>query len=412
MKKKYDRNFWPMVMEGSLSIGGFAFFGMDTVSPMFVMAMGGNEAILGVILTLVSLVPAVANLIVGPYASYIKNQARYCTILMAVCRPLALFIMPVVLLLELNPTIVLIAFAISFISMYFGNGLVITAWEDLFARVMKERDRDRVYNYQLFIGGAFGVFCGFLVSYLLDMDGVSQAVMYSILFALGGFFNGISAVSMGLVRDTSERQCKQMPEHRLLVLKEYYSGILTYWKKNREFRKLYGSEILRNLSNWICPFVILMGGSVLGLSESQLAVLVIANIIGGILSGVTWHLVSSKWGPKGVIVGSFLMLGSIPVFLFISMLHSTVAFVLVFVIQIFMGHIANDWVGFSNYTLLLIDEEERPEYLVFHALLKLPFSFISMLAGVVSAAFGYWPLAVVTFMTAAAGLVAVRFFKK
>lgn len=411
-KKTNTRNFWSLVMEGSLSLGGFKFFGTETVTPMFVIAMGGDEALLGFIITLTSFVPSLINLFVGPYTSYIKNQARYCTWMMVLTRPLPLLIMPLVLLLDLHPMIALVAFTVSYIGMRAGNGLVITPWEDLFARVMSPKDRDRVYDYQLFIGGAFGVLCGFLVSTLMNIEGMGQNLMYTILFGLGGLFNGLSAISMGMVKDTPNRTVKTMPENRLEVLQNYYRGIFRYWGKNKEFRKLYYCEILRNLASWLFPFIILMGSNVYGLTEGQISILVIGNVVGGILSGITWRAASEKWGPKGVIIASYGMLISIPVLLVVSLLNNSIAFILVLLIQVMMGHISNDWVGYSNYTLTIINDEERPEYLVFHSLLKLPFSFVSMIAGAVSAAFGYWPLAIITLIMGIAGLTSVKFFKK
>lgn len=409
-QQSIKRNFWPMVLEGSLFLGGMKFFGTETVTPMFVKAMGGNEALLGLIITLTSLIPSILDLIVGPYASYIKNQAKYCTIMMSVTRPLPLFIMPLILFLDLPPAVVLVAYTISFIGLRLGNGFVVTAWQDLFARVMNERDRDRVYDYQLFFGGAFGVLCGFLVSFLMKADGMGQNTMYAILFGLGGLFSGLSAICMGIVQDRP-RECKELPDNRLLVLKKYYSGIFQYWK-NKEFRKLYFCELLRYIGSGVFPFVILMGGEVFGLTEGQLSTVVIANVVGGILSGITWHFVSDRFGSKGVILGSQIMQAVIPVLLVISLINGNVAFIMILIIQCIMGHVSNDWVGYSNYLLLIIDEKERPEYMVFRALIKLPFSFISMLAGAAAAVFGYWPLAVVTLVVSVAGAVSVAFFKK
>lgn len=401
-----------MVLEGSLSLGGLKFLGADTVVPMFITFMGGDAVLLGFLITLQTLIPALLDLIVGPYASYIRNQTRFCTVTMAMTRPLPLIIMPWVLLLRLDPTIILIAFAISFVGLQCGTGLMVTAWQDLFARVMNERDRDRVYDYQLFIGGAFGVLCGLLVSLLLEADGIEMHVVYAILFGLGGFFSGLSVICMGLVKDVENRRVLPMPEHKLQVLTKYYTGIFRYWTKNKEFRKMYGCELLRNVGCAIFPFVILMGGEVFGMSTAQLSMVVLANVAGGILSGITWRGVSAKFGAKGVIRVSHIMIASIPVLLALSLIGPSVAFIMLLLIECLMGHISNDWVGYSNYLLLIVNEDERPEYLVFRAMLKLPFSFLSILAGAFTAACGYWPLAVITLVVGIAGTISVSFFKR
>jgi hypothetical protein len=401
-------NYWPMVLEGSLFFGGVMFMAENTVLPMFINTYGGSMALIGTLIMLHKVISQLCGMIVGPYIPYIKNLPRYITIVMSILRPLPIIVMPALLLLGASNTVLIVAFFIVYIGVWAGNGLSVTGWADIFARTIYDSKRSDVYGNQLFIGGLLGVLCGLIVTYCMGRTDITSNVMFTLLFASSGVILTASVYAMSRVRDdNSIRDVKVIQGSTLNIFKEYYMGIPSYWKKSKDFRTITYSRLLNAMGIMLFPFIYLMAKDIFKLTPQYLAILVSMNIAGSILSGISWRLVGKRWGHRGIIVISQYMVLIVPMFLLLALVFKdniVMTFIILSLVQILMGHIFNNWMGYSNYLFQVVSKEDRAKYLVFSGIIRLPLAVFALLGGIIVETQGYWALVNITILAAIAGI--------
>ncbi len=394
------RNFKALLTEGILFTMGMAFVDVHAVVPVFIYAYTQSSFMAGLAATLYTAASVVTELFIGPYVKRIKNVPRYVSVFAMLFRPLPLIMIPVLLLASSNWTKA-VAFLVIYALLRGGDGLIYVSWNDLFGRSIDTRKRGLLLGYQQLFGGMGALLGGIMVKALLDHPGLTNDQRYAIIFSSSALVLCLSAAALFFARDIPHTVSKEKQNHR-----QYYRALPAYVRKNPVFGRVIIIRLLSTTANMIAPFVILFGQSHLALSTHQVSTLVYLQIIGGLVGGLIWGFVSSRYGHHRVIQLSQLTGLLLPVAILLLLLFPgpTLPVFLLWPLVMINGMNLNNWAGFMNYTIDVVPADERPVYLLISNLAIVPFSFLTILAGMLIDAIGYLPIFVASALAAALAL--------
>ena len=407
-EKLRKRNFRALTFEGSFFFAGLSFIDMNAVIPVFIFAYTQSVLLAGLATTINFAASITMQTIVGPYVRGIKNKPRYITLIMALFRPLPFLMIPV-LFAGFNPWLTTGIFLIIYTLHFAGNGMIEIPWTDLFGRTIQQEKRGLLLGYQQLIGGLGALLAGYIVKFILDNPNLNNDQRYAIIFGCSALALSLSVVSMSFARDLPHKI-----ETRKTSNWHYYRKLPYYLRKNKIFSKLALVRIFASIAIMIAPFVILFGEKVMNLAAEDVSTLVFLQIAGGLIGGIIWGKISGRFGNHRVILASqylSFLIACFAIFLFIfssSGFPSFILWPLVLINGINMG----SWLGFLNYTIDIVDEDERTIYLLISNLITFPFVFLPFLAGVIAEYFSYLPIFIISGLAALAAIAVSRLLKQ
>jgi MFS family permease len=339
---------------------------------------------------------------IGPYIHKIKNLPAFISTIMFIFRPLFL-IMVLILSLELSSDIIVWIFLFIYALLWASDGLVVVPWMDLLGRLVPGKRRGRLLGNQQLFGGIGSLIAGYIVKITLDNARLAETVKYSILFSLAGIVLLSSAVAMLFVKDSNKRSAR--PPVNIL---EYYRKLPGYLKINKAYSRMLTVQLIGSFAGAVIPFIVLFGKNTFDLSPSQVSTIIYLQIIGSLIGGLFWGNISQRMGNRYVILISRIISFIIPLLGLVSLgIYRIASPMLVLVpMCILAGINKGAWMGYTNYTIDVVDEENRPSYFVLTSLITFPTTFLPYLAGIMADTFGFVPLFIINIITsiAATGL--------
>lgn len=381
------RNYRAMVCEGAFFFAGYAFLDPASVIPVFIDTYTRNLRLAGLAATLYSSVVVLTQVLFAPRVPKIRHAPAFLARVMLTLRPAALYAVPF-LLLAPSPGLKVGAFLISFAVFSVGQGLIGLVWLDLFGRTIPMEDRGRLQGNQQLFAGLGGIFSGFAVKLVLQSAALPHDLRFALVFGAGGLVMLGSAYCMSLARDIPRPPASEAVRRR-----EYYRRLPCYLIANRWYRAIVCLQLANALVTMVYPFVILFAKRSLSLAPAQVSLLVYLQLLGKLAGGLLWGTISHRHGNKYVIRGveasSFLLLalaaGS-------SLAPPGAAFFLAAAAVVLTGINMTGWLGFTNYTIDVVDDESRPHCLLLANILAFPFSFLPFFAGNLAQRLGFLPL--------------------
>lgn len=396
--RTYNRNFTLMTLEGSLFFFGTSFLGENTVVPIFVDTYTGSMQLLGLTIALLAVAKLLPKLLLGPYISQVKDVSRLLRIAMLIHRPLPLLMIPIFLIVK-NPLIIFFAFLLMYCIFWGINGIAGIAWSDVFGRTIPGDLRGKLHGYQQFIGGVASLVAGYIIKLLLDNNMISNNIKYLIIFALGGLVLLGSALAIVPVKDIP----RNIKYKRVAVIK-YFLKLPDYLNKNINYRNMNVLQAISRFGDLIIPFIILLSKDNLGFDSHQLSTLVVFQVIGGLLGGILWGNISHKFGNKQVILAVEIagLILSIITFLCILINPYVMTFPIMCLVSILAGAKAGGWLGYVNYLIDVVEEENRIDCMILNTIILFPLSFANYFAGLATDKLGFLPL---VFFSVVVGMV-------
>ena len=376
-----------MAIEGSLIFTSFTFLDPSTVAPVFIDTYTGSLQLAALAGTLRFFFSFLPQLLIGPYTSRIKNITRYLSLIMLSLRPIPLLMIPI-LYSKLGPYTTVWIFLLVYAAFWVAEGLVIVPWLDLFSRTIPGEKRGKLLGYQQFFGGIGGLAAGVLIKITLDSPQLTNAAKYSIIFAAGGLLAFVSSTVILPIRDFP-----RTPSSEPVNLIRYFRKLPSYFGKNDQFATVNIIQVIAGITSAIVPLVILFSKNTFNLSTPQVSTLVYIQIGGMLVGGVLWGSVSHKLGNKyAVMLSQFIGLSLHVLALICMALGASSALPVLWVIALLNGIYMNSWLGFINYIIDVVDEKNRPEFLVLNGLVSFLLSSLYYLSGLAASAFGFAPL--------------------
>lgn len=402
--RMYRRNFLAILLEGSFYFAGLAFVDANAVIPVFVFTYTANISLAGLATTIGAVIWVLMQAVIGPYVKRIRNVPRFITLVFFIFRPLFFLMLPF-LYASLNPWLTAMSFFFLYAMIYAGDGIVSAAWTDFFGRSIRPDHRGRLLGYQQIIGGIGALAAGYIVKAVLDNPGLTDDQRYSIIFGSAALALTLSCIPMLFAQEPDRRPNLPRQNHV-----DYFRQLPGYLKANRPFARLIVVRMLASIASMVMPFVILFGQNQFRLDPQQVSTLIYIQIIGTLAGGVIWGRISSRLGNKLIIVltqGLGFSIAFLSVVFYFLAPVSLPAFLL-WPVVFANGCTMASWIGFINYTIEIVKEEDRTVYLLLSNLITFPFSFLYLVAGIMAQYLGYLSIFIISALAAMTALLVSR----
>lgn len=395
------RNFYSLILEGMFFWIGFAFLDSNSVIPVFIDTYTGSLYLAGLATTLRTASSLLAQLAIGPHIQRIKNMPAFIIRIMLLFRPLPILMIPV-LLLSKDLFLPVWVFLIIFSLLWVSDGLIVVPWLDVFGRTIESSTRGKLLGYQQVLGSIGSLFAGLIIKEALEHPTLSDGVRYSIIFGSAGIILLISSIAMSFVKDFPREILEQKPNPF-----DYFAKLPGYFKKNKLYARMVITQIISGFGWMVMPFIILYNKDTFSLNPVQISTLIYTQIVGTLAGGIIWGNLSHRLGNRYVIsisqvisfVLSLLVLTSLPLSSLID------AFYLAVMMSFLAGLSMGSWMGFVNYTIDVVDDNERPIYFVLTSVITLPLTLLPFLSGLSASAWGFTHLFIISLSAAAIAFI-------
>lgn len=399
------RNAALMVLEGSLFWAGLAFLQGDTVVSRFIDITTGSIALAGLAATLRSLMPIVGQFIGGMFIHKVRVHLKALRLLGFLCRPLILLMVPP-LLLGLEGPAAAWALLVIYSALFFLDGWVGLFWTEICSRTLPLAKRGEVISLQQTFSGLAGLVAGFILSAILA-SALPFKLQYSVIFSICGALLIVDAVVLCLFGDLPHPSCPEKPAPNPLF---YIRSLLTLFRRDRPVREILYARALYLLTLISAPINLVFGRTMGGLSDAQLAALVFMPVIGQTVAGVLWAQVCRRLSYPVMMLMAEALGAVCALMNFACFFMAAAGLPVMLPLSATMALIALNtpaYTGFAQQMIAIVDEVNRPAYIVMSGLIMAPFSFGTYLAGLVVERFGYLPVYAAMLLSGAAGFYIV-----
>ena len=383
MKKGYDRNYWALLMEGTMFNGGAATIATNGVVALFIYTMTESNTLLGLAITLQTLLFIFGQLLGAPYVNTIRKLPEFLCKLMATQRTIPI-LMAIPLFLGVSRQWAVIIFLVLFGLFWFIDGANTVPWGELCARAVKPELRGHMMGMMTTAGSVLALVMGLLITWLLATPTLDDYRRFAYIFVLGGIVFLTTAICIRFVRDPSPIK---KPEK--LNVKQFYVKIPSIVRHSKPLKYIIFARIPSYIGLASLSFLVLFGIHTLTLSDAQTSWLVYANIIGGIIGGVVLGGASLRFGNKAIILlCNFGVVVAMSMAIILSF-NPSLGYVWLFVMCALGSMSASSWFGYFNYFIDIAPAKERSEYQIIGQCIGIPFSFVGVAMGALIDIHGY-----------------------
>jgi len=379
----HKRNYWAMAFEGSFFMGGIALISASGTVALFLEYKTGSVALVGLAATIQTLSMLIGQLCIAPYVRTIMKMPEFLYKNMLVQRIIP-FIMAAPLIFGFGGYWPVVIFMALYAIFWFYDGFLTIPWGELSARALKLELRAHMMGMQITIGGIMSLVTGLLLAWLLATPLLTDDGRFAAIFALASVVLLPSIIAMRLVRDPSpiEKPEKTNPM-------QYYVHIPSVVKRNKLLQRALIARLPAYVGFSTITFIIVFGVKILDLSGAQASWLVYANIVGGLIGGISLAEVSRRLGNKITII-----VCNAGVFITMCMAISLavtpgLGYFWLFATCVLGSVSMGNWVGYFNYYLDIAPREERSVFQVIGMCIGIPFSFMGFVMGNIIDNWGY-----------------------
>ncbi|MGE5141299.1 MAG: MFS transporter [Rudaea sp.] len=408
VQKHLRRNFTLGVVNGAL----FGFVDSITapalVLALFVSQLGGSNFMIGLLPALYNGGWYLPQLFVAhrlDRAPLKKPMYVWTGALRILCW--VAIVLVTLLLSNDNPALLLLLFFIPYVAYCFLSGLGGNAFMTIVAKTIPSRRRGSFFGLRDLTGMMAGILAGFLISIALDpKNGLAFPHNFALLFILT-----LIAVTVGLSIFVFVVEPREVTDGREMSFMSQMHAARRLWHDNHRFRSYLSTRILLALSDIATPFYAIYAIRQLGAPESAAGLYIGLTTFSAMLSNPGWSWISDHRGTAPVMLAAAAGWLLMPVIAFSFMFAGgstllVAPFGLVFVIYGAARTAAN--ISFPTYLLEIAPVSERSLYIGLTNTTLGVATFIPAVGGILLDLFGFSPLFILSFLIAAAGLLAAR----
>jgi len=357
-------NFAVIVADASAFIAGMAFASPMIVLPLFVERLTGSTVLVGVVAAMQMAGWLLPQLLT---ASLVEHRPRKKPFMLKVCvvGRTPMILVPLVLLVSPEqPRMILAVFLAVHLLFYLTDGMTGVPWTDIGAKTIPPRMRGRFFGSMQLVGGGLSVLAGLAVFRILNHPRLPYPKDYAALFAIEFALLMVSLAFLALIREP----LRPVRAGRRDVLQLLRSAPALLRAKPQLVHMVIVAG-LAQVGMIAVPFYAVFAKVQLGVPEAMAGIFVSSRMAGGIASSMVWAWLSDRRGSRRVIQGTAACSLALPLFAWLSplLLQGYGGAVLAYGYSLtffLMGAIMNGaWIGYTNYLLETVGEEDRPSYL-------------------------------------------------
>ena len=362
----YRRNLICLVMDFIAFGMALAFINVNTVLPSFVNELTDSALLVGLVSTLLSGSWLLPQLIAANYLANKPRKKFYILLPAALGRPVWWILGGILLIVGSRaPALILVAFFAGLVLFMGTDGLAAVAWFDVFSRSIPAERRGRVIGASQIASGIAGMGVGWLVGRILGAGGPPFPNNYALLF----FFCGLSLlVSWLALIFLHEPVLETVPDRK--DGENFLHRLISVLRTDRQFRRVTIVRLLFGLGGMATPFYMVYGTDILRLPSETVGLATSAQVLGGILAGISLGYIQERWGSKLVILCTTVLGMSLPLLALLTQVLAWQRVALSLLTVVYIGifvtlGIVNSSImlGFINFVMELAPPHENPTYM-------------------------------------------------
>jgi len=385
------RNFNVLTIDGVLYNTAMTFFDATILIPLFLQQFGGSPMLIGLATALRHLGYFLPQLFMVRWLPKIPRLSRFVFWSYLLFR-FSFIAVIAVMLYDSSSHWVLITFFIGYALVSVGEGVIQVPWMDLFGRTISVKNHGKLFGLMQTFGavGAFGG--GLVVHHVLSYpERYPYPTNFIVIFGLAFLLLFFSTLSFLYVKDAPSRRAEGEEQKKVEEqAEESASSRPSFWEhlrhtlqRNRAFRRLLSLQMILGLHQLAMPFYILYIQKLPGIEASIIGVLVMAQVVGGIVSGLLLGAISSKWGNRVTVQVTVLLNVAVPVLVLAAGAAGNPVWVQTSVLMAFfmLGIDAGGWIGFTNYLMEISTDETRGHLVAYLNACSAPLAVLPIFSG-------------------------------
>lgn len=249
----YRRNFWLLLIDGTLFMVAMGIIGPTTLIPDFIRRLTNSEVLIGLSSNLFGIGWTLPQLLI---ARYIVRAKRVKWWFVAPSIPvrlvMSLFAILTVILGRDKPGTILLAFFICYSVAALGDGVVSVPWAMLSGTSLDSRWRARMFGLQLVIAGLVMLALSPLIGIVLGSAGPGFPNNYALIFGAAGLLFALSILPVIFMHELPGGQVAD----KIPSMKEFLPSLGQVLRTDKPFRAMIITRMLTSLFAMASPFYI------------------------------------------------------------------------------------------------------------------------------------------------------------
>ena len=392
------------VIHGAFFAGGMAFANSDTILPVFLSSFTASKVVIGLFSSLMgSLGSAVSALPQMVVANRLEckihkiHVLRFAIVIRALCWGSLSLI--TYLLAVSHPKLTLsLVFFLLFVFTFMG-GVATVPFMDIWGKSLRPTLRGRFFGYRQFWGGIFAIGTGSLAVAILSNKEILFPTNFALLFLFAFILISISYVALGSVKEPAEQVYK-----KCLTFREFLNKAIVILRSDSNYRRFLYVEIFVGGSALALPFYILYARDILEIALGMVGILLLAQVVGSVLSNLVWgYLVDFAGSRRGIQISTLIGLAIPLMALGISPSQPSMFLVMLFFSIGFF--LSGKSIAANNFLLDIAPAKKRPTYIGINGSLSIIVGLFPLLGGVVIQNISYSFVFILTFVMVVIGFV-------
>lgn len=310
----YPRERYNLLVMGSeyvLFALAMGFLSPNIILPAFAAELGASEAAIGVIITILTMMWYLPQVIAGNVSARHEHKKPLLMKVILYGRPITLAVPFVIALTKGDPAWLTLGVIIVAYGLFFGaDAFAAIPWLDILRRAFPPEKRGRyVASWQVVKAVAL-LGASAAVSYLLGANGPSFPTNYAAIF---GAVSVCLAASFGLTSLFVELPNQgDEPPTTHVAWRDFGAHLVQMWRVDRRLRLITAVRVLYTLSEMAFPFYILYAQRKLGFPAGTLGLFILAQTVGMSLASVVLGRLADRHGAQRAIQVGTALVGTAP----------------------------------------------------------------------------------------------------
>lgn len=297
-----------------------------------------------------------------------------------------------------DPKLALWSIGIGLFVFSFAAGFGAIYFNEILGKVFSHRYRGKVFAQRQFAAGAGALISGLCAGIILEHFSAPQS--YAYLFLLSALIMLAGVIPYALIDEPVKTNIRPKEETFFHFIRNSF-GLL---RSDAQLRRQIRTYLFAYSHLFSLPFIILDAEHKLSLSGTQIAYLLTAQIVGGMLSNLVWGKMASKGSIRLIIYTAFAgyIVANTGAIVAWELWHYGVIFFLL------GSSIDGMRLAFSNNILIIAPEHLRPVYIALQSNLTSIGLFFAVPGALILDYAGYTALFCFTILILSAGIVSAR----